>query len=278
MAVPVDSVRKRIRRIVKESSELPGIRLLAEPVYRRRFRAHRSGNAYFGVYASFAEAQRDIPRELPADYNTEAAANLYGGRLSSVEASDYPPLYWLQRLLKSGQRRIFDLGGHVGLSYYAFEPYLEYPADLIWQVHDMPAVMARGRAMAIERDPARKLDFVELTQADGCDVLMAKGALQYLEYSLAELLEQQQVLPRHLLINLTPMHPTRAYFTLQHIGVAVCPYRISAVPEFLSEIQALGYRLVERWEHMERSIDIPFRPHSSIDRYYGFCFSLDGVA
>jgi putative methyltransferase (TIGR04325 family) len=267
--------RSRIRRIVNELREFPGISLVARPWYRRGFRSHRRGNAYFGVYPSFADAQNDIPPGLPPDYNSEAAANLYASRLSQLEASDYPALFWLQRFIKMGERRIFDLGGHVGLSYYAFAAHMEYPDDLLWQVHDMAAVMDRGRALAAERDPRRQLEFVGLEQVDGCDVLMAKGALQYLDYSLPELLRRQQVLPRKLLINLTPMHPSRSFFTLQHIGVAVCPYRISALPEFLFEIRALGYQLVERWEHLERSVQIPFHPHSSIDRYHGFCFSRE---
>jgi putative methyltransferase (TIGR04325 family) len=267
--------RSRIRRIVNELCEFPGISLVAQPWYRRRFRAHRRGNAYFGVYPSFAEAQEDIPPGLPPDYNSDAAANLYTHRLSQLEASDYPALYWLQHFVNQGERRIFDLGGHVGLSYYAFAAYMDYPDDLLWQVHDMAAVMDRGRALAAERDQRRQLEFVGLEQVDGCDVLMAKGALQYLDYSLPELLRKLQQLPRKLLINLTPMHPNRSFFTLQHIGVAVCPYRISALPEFLFEIRGLGYQLVERWEHLERSVQIPFHPHSSIDRYHGFCFSRE---
>lgn len=265
--------RSRIRRIVDEICEFPGISLVTRPWYRRRFRAHRIGNAYHGVYASFAEAQGDIPPGLPPDYNTAAAAGMYEHRLHQVEASDYPALFWLQHFIGTGSRRIFDLGGHVGLSYYAFGSHLAYPDNLRWQVHDVPVVMDKGRALGLERDPSRKLEFVELDQADGCDVLMAKGALQYLDYGLPELLRGLDELPRNLLINLTPMHPDRSFFTLQNIGVAVCPYRISAIPEFLLDIQALGYRLVERWEHLDRSVRIPFHPNSSIDRYHGFCFS-----
>jgi putative methyltransferase (TIGR04325 family) len=267
--------RSRIRRIVNEVSELPGISLVAEPWYRRRFRAHRRGNAYFGVYADFAAALADIPPGLPPGYDTEAAADLYQHRLSQIEASDYPALFWLQRFLDSGERRIFDLGGHVGLSYYAFGAHLNFPDNLRWQVHDVPVVMEKGRALALERDPRRKLEFVGLDEVDGCDVLMAKGALQYLDYTLPELLRKQAVPPRNLLINLTPMHPTRSFFTLQHIGIAVCPYRIGALSDFLVDIRALGYRLIERWEHLDRSVRIPFHPHSSIDRYHGFCFSRE---
>lgn len=256
-------------------SELPGIRLLAEPYYRRRFRAHRRGNAYLGDYPSFEEAARDIPPGLAVGYDSEAATRLYAQRLQQVEASDYPALFWLQRLLDQGARRIFDLGGHVGVSYYAFRHLLAYPADLQWQVHDVPAVMDAGRKLAAERDAQGQLQFVERQAADGCDLLMAKGALQYLDYDLPGFLAGLHERPRHLLINLTPMHPQRTVFTLQNIGVAVCPYRIGAEPEFLSALGALGYRQLERWEHHERSVRIPFHPTASIDRYHGYCFSRD---
>lgn len=278
LAVQGDSLgatRSGLRRILNEVSELPGIRLLAEPYVRRRFRAHRRGNAYFGAYASFEAARREIPVGLPPDYNTEAAAQLYAYRIDHVEASDYPALFWLQKLLELGARRIFDLGGHVGVSYYAFRNLLTYPPDLQWQVHDVATVMERGRQLAAERDPRRQLAFVERAAADGCDVLMAKGVLQYLDYDLPDFLRSLRSRPQHLLINLTPMHPQRTVFTLQHIGVAVCPYRIGCRPDFMSALGALGYRLVEEWAHHDRSVRIPFQPAASIDRYYGYCFSRE---
>ncbi|HET9032641.1 MAG TPA: methyltransferase, TIGR04325 family, partial [Dokdonella sp.] len=216
-----------------------------------------------------------VPASLPGDFDNEAATRLYEYRFTELESSDYPALFWLGRLFAQGQRRIFDLGGHVGVSYYAYQQYLDFPADLRWQVHDTPSVMEKGRELAGKRDSLKRLEFVELQVADGCDVLMAKGSLQYLDYSLADLIRRMQVPPRHLLINLTPMHSSQSFFTLQHIGIAVCPYRVSAVPAFLFEIRELGYRLNVRWDHPERTLRVPFHPGYSIDRYHGFLFSRD---
>ncbi len=270
------NLARSFRRIANEIAEMPGIRHLAEPLYRREFSAKRSsGNAYFGVYPGFEEARQAVPASLPGDFDSAAAANLYEYRFSEIESSDYPALFWLGRLLEQGQRRIFDLGGHVGVSYYAYQQHLEFPTDLRWQVHDTASVMEKGRDIARERDPAQRLEFVDLEIADGCDVLMAKGSLQYLDYSLAELIQRMRVPPRHLLVNLTPMHPSLSFFTLQHIGIAVCPYRVTAVPKFLFDIRALGYRLNVRWDHPERSVRVPFHPDYSIDRYHGFHFFRD---
>lgn len=261
-----------LRRIADSVAELPGVRIAAEPVYRRRFLRHRKGNAYWGAYADFAEAQAAIPSSMVAGYDVEAAAGLYADRLTRLEASDYPALFWLSRLLDRGQRRVVDLGGHVGLSYYAFGQHLEYPRDLTWQVHDVPAVMERGRALATERGVDRQLGFIGVDGIDGCEVLMAKGALQYLDYSLAELVGGLREKPRYLLVNLTPMHPTRAFVTLQNIGIALCPYRVDALPAFLAGIGSLGYVIEARWDHPERALRVPFHPGLAIDRYHGFCF------
>lgn len=272
---PVSELRRKLRRIADEMAELPGLRWLAEPRYRNRFRRHRMGNAYWGVYPTFAAARAAIPTELHAGYDTDAGAVLYASRLSRLEASDYAPLFWLSRLLQQGQRRVFDLGGHVGVSYYAFQQHLDYSDDLRWLVHDVPTVMQRGRMLASERGVAGQLQFVDASAADGCDVLMAKGVLQYLEYTLAEFLQRLQEPPRHLIINLTPMHATEAFFTLQNIGVAVCPYRVSALPQFIAELAALGYRVGQQWDHPERSVRIPFHADRRVDRFHGFCLRRD---
>ena len=90
--------------------------------------------------------------------------------------------------------------------------------------------------------------------------------------TLPELIEALPDAPRHVLVNMVPMHPSRSFFTLQNLGVATCPYRIAAVPEFVEAMQALGYEVVDRWESFERQLRIPFNPDTVVDRYYGFYF------
>lgn len=263
-------LRGRFRRIAKEVAELPGMRVLAEPIYRREFARRRHMNSYCGVYPTRAEAEAAVPPSAPATYDIEEAGSMYDYELATLRNFDYPALFWFSRLLEMGQRRFFDLGGHVGLSYYAFQHYLTFPAGMRWQVHDVPAVMRRGRALAAARDERHMLEFVDLDAGAGADVLMAKGSLQYLDYTLPDLLQWQR--PAHVLVNLTPMHPNRSFFTLQNIGIAICPYRITALPAFLADVRSLRYRLVERWEHPERTVRVPFHPECYVDRYYGFCF------
>lgn len=270
-------LKNRLRRIANETAELPGVSLLAKPLYRHLFQQpYRNGNLYYGVYHSYAQAQEHAPKSLPTTYDTEAAGRMYHDQMERLRVSDYPLLYWVARLLQAGERRVFDLGGHIGISYYGFRRYLDYPADLRWLVHDVPAVVTAGRDWAMRHDTLRRLEFTNAREdADGQQMLIATGVLQYLEYTLPELLQQLKNPPAHVLVNLTPMHPSQGYFTLQNIGIAICPYRVMAVPEFIAGMQALGYAVIDRWESFERNLRVPFEPACAVDCYYGFYFRRD---
>ena len=273
----VGHVRSRLRRIAIETGQLPGLRLLAEPIYRRLFqRPYQPEMHYYGVYDSYAQALDDAPPTLPTTYDVEGSGRMYRNHLDQIRVSDYPVVHWLSRLLAAGQRRLFDLGGHIGLSYYGFRRYLDYPADMRWLVHDVAAVVSAGRDWAAKHDPEGRLAFTDSRDdADGVDVLFTSGALQYLDYTLPELLQRLEHPPAHVLINIVPMHPSRGYFTLQNIGFAICPYRVSAVPEFIAGMEALGYSIVDRWATFERHLQVPFAPACDIDCYYGFYFRRD---
>jgi putative methyltransferase (TIGR04325 family) len=266
---------QKLRHIANESAELPGLRLIGKPLYRQIFRnSHHYGNSYSGKYASYAEAKAAAPPTLPTTYADANAGGMYREQHERIRVSDYPLVYWLGRLLQGGQRRIFDLGGHIGVSYYGFRRYLDYPTDMQWQVHDVPDVVAAGREWALQHDPEARLQFTDTrSDASGQDVLVTSGALQYLEYTLPEFLQTLKQPPGHVLVNLVPMHPTRGYFTLQNIGRAVLPYRVMAVPEFTAAMEALGYVAQDQWSSAERNLRVPFEPDCRIEGYEGFYFS-----
>ncbi|MFT3761212.1 MAG: methyltransferase, TIGR04325 family [Pseudoxanthomonas sp.] len=274
-----EGLRPRLARLLRESAELPGVSLLARPLYRRYFRRpYGHGNLYYGVFDSYAAAQKEASAlsspGLPSSYDVAEAARMYRRQLQRVRACDYAAMFWLERMLADGARKVFDLGGHIGLAYYGFDRMMDLPADLDWCVHDVPQVMQAGREWAREQDPQRRLRFADdLLQADGCDLLISSGALQYLEYDLPELLQRMQRPPPHVLFNLTPMHPTKRYFTLQNLGIAVCPYRIESIEGLVAEMARMGYAVHDRWDLHERTLRIPFQPGHAIDRYYGFYFT-----
>lgn len=254
-----------MRHIANEIAGLPGIRLLAKPLYRHRFHRPQKKDEvvhYYGRYDSFAQAKAHTPQTQPLDHHY----------LDRLRVTDYPVLYWLSRLLPEIGCRLFDLGGNMGTSYYAYRPYLDYPADMRWLVHDMPTVLAAGRDWALEHDPEHQLAFTDSPDdADGCELLISSGTLQYLDYTLAELLQRIHRPPLHVLVNRVPMHPSHGYFTLQKFGIGICPYRVAAVSDFIASMEGLGYSMIDHWKS-QRSLHVPFEPSCAIDSYHGFYF------
>ncbi len=258
--------------------ELPGARLFARPAYRRYFqRPYRHGNIYFGIYDSHEEALRAAVAfasdRLPPTYDVADAARMYRTQLRQLRSCDYAALVWLEHAMAEGARRIFDLGGHIGLAYYGFARRVLLPDDLDWCVHDLGAVIAAGRDWAAGHDPARRLRFSDSPRdADGSDLLICSGALQYLDYVLPDLLAGLHAAPRHVLVNLSPIHPEQGFFTLQNLGIAVCPYRVEGLPDFRARMEGLGYALHDHWELPERQLRVPFAPSRRLDHYSGLYF------
>lgn len=276
--MPTKGISGNLRRMAHDGAELPVLRLLAKPMYRLMFdRGTLPTNSYYGVYSSYADALAQAPKALPTGYDLPQAASLYRERLDSILMGDYPVVFWLSQILMSGQRTLFDLGGHIGISYYGFQSYLNYPADLRWLVYDLPELVSAGRAWASQYDAGQRLCFTQSRDAaDGCAILLASGVLQYLDFTLPEMLRSLSDPPRHVLVNVTPLHPSRSFFTLQRMGaLSSCPYRVTAITEFLADMEALGYTAIDRWESLERYMRIPFEGAHSIDRYYGFYFQRD---
>src|SRR3546814_1768448 len=91
-----------------------------------------------------------------------------------------------------------------------------------------------------------------------------------------EMLQGLVVKPTHVLVNMVPLHPRLDYFTLQNMGIAICPYRVMCLTDFVREMLALGYEQVDHWELSERHLQVPFEPSGTIDCYHGFYFRLIG--
>lgn len=264
----ITSVPRRALRAVAFSAP---VRARLEARYEHYFAHEPRANLFRGVYASFDEAQRSAPSSKPVGYDNPGPAAMYRHILERMELSDYPVLFWLDRALR-GARRLFDLGGHVGLRYYGFRSRLAFPDDFVWQVMDVPAVVKAGRELAAERG-AKQLAFTERREElEGADILYTTGALQYLDEPLHEILARLRRRPPHVLVNQTPMHDAPACYTLQSIGTAFCPYRIEDRGALISGMEALGYERVDGWTCPEKILAIPFHPDRSVRGYDGLYF------
>lgn len=262
------SVLQRVLRVVASA---PGIVTLRQRAYARAFARREHVNLYCGVFSSFEAAERSAPPTKPLGYDNEAAAEMYPLTTEPM-LKDYPAIAWLRDALDAGHRKVFDLGGHIGVKYYAFRERLALPPDTTWTVCDVPAVVERGRELADEHGVANQLRFTtDWRELGEADVLFASGSVQYLPTPLTTMLGEMATRPARVVINSAALHPSRSFYTLNSIGVAFCPYRVQAEPAFLAEMEALGYRCVDRWE-TPKDFHIPFENGYDLDRFVGMAF------
>ena len=252
-------------------SELKITERLRREAYRRQFLANTQENLFMGRFDSWQEALNAVPTHRPTGYdNPESAQIPYTSRIQSW---DYPVLYWLRDAFDRGMRRIFDLGGHLGVKYYGFRRVLPYPADLAWTVCDVPAVVALGREHAAARSVDDRLSFTsEFAAARSADVLFASGSLQYLPQTLAEQLATLPERPRRLILNTTATHPDGTFYTVNSIGTAYCPYRIQQWQAIEDELERAGYQRRDAWRNDGKPILVPFEDGGDKAYYGGGCF------
>lgn len=269
-------ILERLHESIDRIAYKPPLKTLRKQRFDRCFESAPDHNLFRGVYRTFDEAVEAAPKTKPMGYDNPAAADMYHERRTRIHSTDYPPLFWLSSLIAQvACRHVLDIGGHVGVTYYAYSRFIDYPRDLTWTVHDVPAVTRRGREIAAVDDTAGKLSFVDSLQHVIADIALANGSLQYLAHGPADWLDLLVDRPPHVIINMLPVHPSLSYFTVQDIGTAFCPYQIFAEPLLLRDFAEAGYGLVDRWENIDKRCRIPFAPEHSLDKYFGYHFSTD---
>ncbi len=247
------------------------VRALQKARYRRLFLTADRSNLFSGVYLSLAQAVAAVPQNKPLGYDCSGAAALYAERHQRVYPADYPVLFWLDRIIGKGTQ-IFELGGHTGIAFDAYQQYLRYPSDLSWTILDVPKVCSAGQELASQSGEAR-LSFVTEPPAHSFHAVIASGSLQYLEGPLSQTLSALAVPPQHVLLNLLPVTELATYFTIQNMGPAYCPYKISNRTELIGDLATLGYELIDEWQNPEKSCVIPFADQCfSLNHYRGYYF------
>lgn len=267
------AVRGGMRRIFGVAAAQPGIRHVLRAAHEVEFAQGRPTDGFRGVYADFEIAAHSAPRSMPLGYDRPEMAALYRGSLNRLNPQDYPVLYWMRPAIERATR-IFDLGGHVGVSYYGFERHLHYPDALTWTVYDVPAVTREGAALAQRRGRTQLRFTTRFGDADGADILLAAGSLQYVEDGfLHRGLAQLRHKPRHVIIQRTPLHEHKAFVTLQATGPAFCPYNVAHRQTFIDGLTTIGYELVDSWA-CARPLEIPFHPECYVPHYSGLYLKL----
>jgi putative methyltransferase (TIGR04325 family) len=280
------SVNKACKRVIKKSKHLVDRLAKKLPIlsdyYRYYICFYHQITACRGIFGTFDEAVKSLPVGTPISHNQSvihdhtAISELTSCRvLGILDSVDYPIIPWLKSAFAESLT-VFDFGGNVGVSYYAFQKHLIYPDNLRWIVCDLPEIVKAGEKISQDNNVQNLSFTVEFAEADGIDILMTFGTLQYVEPSLAALLLQLNRKPRHLLINHLPLYDGETFVTLQNIGYASAftPYKIQNRTEFINSLVSLGYKLIDTWE-WNRTLSIPFHPKRFVSAYHGFYFRLD---
>jgi putative methyltransferase (TIGR04325 family) len=235
------------------------------------------------VFASYAAAKKAIPERdvigynQPNFYSSSPQENIKNMEIIATlnKPIDYPVLVWLREAFTDSSN-VFDLGGNTGFGYYGYQKFMPFPAGLKWQVCDLPEAVKAGREILNHIDSPGLSYTTQAADAEGSDIFITCGTLQYVEPSLGDLLGQLTTLPRHLIIHHVPLYDGEEYFTWQNLLESYVPYKIQNRDRFIASLTDLGYELIDSWE-VDRTCRIPFHPERFVRAYHGFYLRLKGA-
>jgi putative methyltransferase (TIGR04325 family) len=263
---------KLMHRGVDSLRRFPVIRQTLQARFRREFLHDPYARLFDGVYATFEDALRAAPTQKPTSYDNDESIERYVRR-QDIDEYDYPPLFWITESFNEGLRSVSDIGGSVGIKFYAFSKCTQFPEDVTWRVIDVPAAVAMGRELARKGNADRQLSFSDdVGDADGCDVMLCLGSLQFLPQTLAELVASLEHRPARIVVNTTPIHETRSFFTLHSMGTAICPYRVTSRKAFVDDMAKVGYRVRHSWLNANKDMVLRFHDGFDVPHFSGFCF------
>jgi putative methyltransferase (TIGR04325 family) len=234
------------------------------------FRAAKWERLFHGVYPTFEAAERAIPAGAQVGFDNDDAAHFLGHK-GSIFPSDYPVLFWLEKLLPEN-KRVFDFGGYLGISFYTYKKVMTYPADLHWTVFDVPAVVTAGRQLALEQRESQLTFTGDLSEASRADILLAAGSIHFCREEFSDELQSLTARPKHILINKLPLVEAEPFVTLHNMGPAFCPYKIMNRTAVVQSILDCGYELINSWSNPDLSCYIPFHPERTVRAYTGMYF------
>jgi putative methyltransferase (TIGR04325 family) len=239
----------------------------------------RRVTAVRGLYATRAEAEAAIAQRGEAlgfdHFDTDESALIAkitaAKRLDAMEPREYPVLYWLRALLRPSER-VFNIGGNIGLDYYAYSQVWPELKRHPWTVCETPKIARAGAALAVERGAIDLTFTADVQTGEGADALVCVGTLQYLPYDLAATIDAWRRKPRVVILAIFPAVADGGdFWTVQNIGYASAPYRIVDLSALNADFARIGYEPVATWA-FPREVSIPFHRDKKVDAYHGCVF------
>jgi hypothetical protein len=143
------------------------LRNLASQRYLRHYQKRFLGDCFGcfnGVYLTFGEASVNLPKSSNIGYDNKATVQLYAQgfnpRSCNIQSFDYPVLFWFSQILRlfGHGLSVFDLGGGVGLHYFAYSQKLKELQYVDWTVCEVDAMAAAGLEISsMNNSPVRFL-------------------------------------------------------------------------------------------------------------------------
>jgi putative methyltransferase (TIGR04325 family) len=264
------------KSFAKAGEGIPLLRPLWRLGYDAYFtRATGLRRLFRGVYGSFQEAVEAAPKTKHLGYNNRDTAKLYLDFLPFIRImpSDYPVLFWMKSLLKE-RLVVFDYGGNLGISFYSYRTLMPYPNTLRWVICDLPEITKLGKEIA-KNNESVGLSFTNCFEdASSADVVIAAGALQYIEEPFWASVSRFKKKPPHVIFNKVPLYDGEPFVTLQNTGVSFCPYQIYNREKFINAMSQVGYDTIDLWKTPDFPCKIPFNPKRSFDAFSGLYLKL----
>lgn len=263
--------------MIETLKQMPLILPIRKARYEMQFANHKVAHYFRGVFDTFEEACASAPKTKPTGYNNDESARMYKERLETIQSTDYPVLFWMEKL-KNDFRTVFDFGGHIGIHYYSYPKLLDFKCIDEWTICDVEKVCKEGKLYSQMHPRNTRLNFVsDMNFCKGYDLLLAIGSLQYLEWELHDKLANLKDMPKYVIINMIPLHPKTKTITLNSIGTSFCPYYVRQESDFVDGMTSIGYELLDIWSNEEKKCTIAFEPERSLTFYRGAVFKLTQV-
>jgi putative methyltransferase (TIGR04325 family) len=249
-----DPIRRSLRSLARSRT---GFRLLNSLSNPRR------------VFGSFGEAGSVCKKLQPASHENPKLVESNFWLSVKTRPSDYPVLFWLNRIKLSEGLKLFDFGGGIGQTCYQYSRYLQTARLAQWTVMDLPDVIA-GRDVAMEKRISTLKFTSSLRDCIGSNVFLAAGSLHYWERPLADLADALGGFPDHVFINRSPTRQKgQSFVSIQRGAYWALPCLVRSAEELENEFGQLGYELVDKWSVLEKTLEFPLLP-DYVAPYAGF--------
>ncbi|MBW4615109.1 MAG: methyltransferase, TIGR04325 family [Desmonostoc vinosum HA7617-LM4] len=252
-----------------------------ESKYERRFAGECYG-CFRGVFNTFEQAIQSAPKTKTIGYDNNDLAQEYQEMLESenweqsqhlINSYDYPVLFWLNSIFTTNLvNHIFDLGGNVGIHFYAYKKHLNCQ-EITWTICDLSEIIKVGKKIAEKRQQKDLFFTTSFAEANNKNILLASGSVQYVNH-FSQQIEKLLVKPVHILVNRLPIYDGKQFVTLQNGGKVFYPQYVFNRSDFIESFNEIGYELIDIWQDRLGSCMIPFYPENSVPFYHGMYFKL----